>query len=38
MLTATCHCGAVKIEVPRTARTLTARNCSLCVRYGALWA
>jgi hypothetical protein len=38
MLTATCHCGAVKVEVPRKPRTLTSCNCSLCVRYGALWA
>lgn len=38
MLTATCHCGAVKVEVPRKPRTLTACNCSICVRYGALWA
>ncbi|HVS62111.1 MAG TPA: GFA family protein [Thermoanaerobaculia bacterium] len=38
MLTATCHCGAVRVEVPRRPRTLTDCNCSICRRYGALWA
>ena len=38
MLTATCHCGAVRVEVPRKPRQLTCCNCSICRRYGALWA
>jgi hypothetical protein len=38
MLTGTCHCGAVQIEVPRRPRTLTNCNCSICRRYGVLWA
>jgi hypothetical protein len=38
MLSATCHCGAVRIEVPGKPRTLTNCNCSMCRRYGALWA
>lgn len=38
MLTATCHCGAVRIHVPRAPRTVTSCNCSICRRYGALWA
>lgn len=38
MLTATCHCGAVRLEVPRRPRTLTNCNCSICRRYGTLWA
>lgn len=38
MLTATCHCGAVRIEVPRRPRSLTNCNCSICRRYGTLWA
>ena len=38
MLTATCHCGAVKVEVPRAPETLTDCNCSICRRYGVLWA
>jgi hypothetical protein len=37
-LTATCHCGAIRIHVRRMARTLTSCNCSICRRYGALWA
>jgi hypothetical protein len=37
-MTATCHCGAVRIEVPRLPRTVTSCNCSICRRYGALWA
>lgn len=38
MLTATCHCGAVAVEMPRKPRTLTNCNCSICRRHGALWA
>jgi hypothetical protein len=38
MLTGSCHCGAVRIEVPRRPRSLTSCNCSICRRYGALWA
>jgi hypothetical protein len=38
MITASCHCGAVRLEVQRVPRTLTACNCSICRRYGALWA
>jgi hypothetical protein len=38
MLTATCHCGAVQVQVPRRPRTLTDCNCSICRRYGTLWA
>jgi len=38
MVTATCHCGAVRIQVPRRPRSLTNCNCSICRRYGALWA
>lgn len=36
--TASCHCGAVRIHVRRTPRTVTQCNCSLCRRYGAVWA
>lgn len=32
-----CHCGAVLIKVP-TPKQLTSCNCSICSRYGALWA
>ncbi len=38
MLTAHCHCGAVQVEVPRRPRSLTNCNCSICRRYGTLWA
>jgi hypothetical protein len=38
MLAGTCHCGAVRVEVPRRPRTLTNCNCSICRRYGVLWA
>jgi hypothetical protein len=38
MLTATCHCVAVTITVPRRPRTITNCNCSICRRYGVLWA
>jgi hypothetical protein len=38
MLTATCHCGAISLEVGRAPRALTDCNCSICRRYGTLWA
>ncbi len=38
MYTASCHCGAVTLEIQRKPRKLTQCNCSLCKRYGALWA
>ncbi len=38
MLQAICHCGAVRIEIPRKPRSLTNCNCSSCRRRGALWA
>ena len=36
-LVGTCHCGAVRLVLPRRPRTLTACNCSVCRRYGTLW-
>ncbi len=38
MYTASCHCGAVRLELEKRPRKLTQCNCSLCRRYGALWA
>jgi hypothetical protein len=38
MLTGTCHCGAVRVTVPRKPRSVTDCNCSICRRYGVLWA
>jgi hypothetical protein len=37
-VTATCHCGAVTIEVPVAPEAVTSCNCSICRRIGALWA
>src|SRR5262245_35445745 len=37
MLTGSCHCGAVKIQVARKPRRLTSCNCSICRRYATLW-
>ncbi len=37
MITGACHCGAVRVEIPRRPRTLTNCNCSICRRYGVLW-
>lgn len=33
-----CHCGAVRYELPRAPETVTSCNCSVCRRTGALWA
>ena len=38
MLSGTCHCGAIRIEVPSPPKTVTDCNCSLCRRLNALWA
>ncbi|MEP7281750.1 MAG: GFA family protein [Rubrivivax sp.] len=38
MLSATCHCGAVRIEIPARPDTVTNCNCSICRRLGTLWA
>jgi len=35
---AACHCGLIQIRVRHLPRTLTSCNCSICRRYGALWA
>ncbi len=35
---ASCHCGAVSIRLPRAPAEVTHCNCSLCHRYGVLWA
>ena len=36
--TASCHCGAVRIELDALPDSVTACNCSLCTCYGVLWA
>jgi len=38
MLTGSCHCGAVQVQVSRKPSRLTSCNCSICRRYGTLWA
>jgi hypothetical protein len=35
---ASCHCGAIRLHVRQLPRTVTSCNCSICRRYGALWA
>lgn len=38
MIEGKCHCGQVKWSYPLKLESVTACNCSLCSRYGALWA
>lgn len=38
MLKASCHCGAVQIELTRKPKSVTQCTCSICHRYGARWA
>ena len=35
---ASCHCGAVRLEIARGPATVTDCNCSICRRLGTLWA
>ncbi|KAB5547381.1 Mss4-like protein [Coniochaeta sp. 2T2.1] len=37
-LTASCHCGRVKLELPAPPTKVNECRCSICYRYGALWA
>lgn len=37
-ISGTCICGAVQVTVARAPRRLTQCNCSVCRRYGTLWA
>jgi hypothetical protein len=38
MVPASCHCGAVRMEVDGAPEEVTDCNCSICRRYGVLWA
>jgi len=38
MLKGTCHCGAAHWTLEGDPGSITACNCTLCRRYGALWA
>lgn len=35
---ASCHCGQVQIVLPKAPDVVVECNCSLCRRYGVLWA
>jgi hypothetical protein len=35
---ASCHCGAVNITIPELPKNLNECRCSLCFKYGVLWA
>jgi len=37
MLTGTCHCGTLSWTFDGMPDSVTACNCTLCRRYGALW-
>jgi hypothetical protein len=38
MIRASCHCGAVSLEIDAAPVEVTDCNCSICRRYGVLWA
>ena len=38
MIASSCHCGAVTLEIASAPETVTDCNCSICRRYGVLWA
>ena len=38
MIEGTCHCGAVRWRFDGTPESATACNCTVCRRYGVLWA
>ena len=38
MIEASCHCGAVRMEIGVAPDTVTDCACSICRRKGALWA
>lgn len=38
MLTGSCHCGQARWTLDGDPGAITACNCTLCRRYGALWA
>ena len=35
---ASCHCGAIHLDIAAPPATVTDCNCSICRRYGVLWA
>ena len=38
MISVSCHCGSVTLIVPAAPEAVTDCNCSICRRYGVLWA
>ena len=38
MVEGSCHCGAVRVQIPAVPQTATMCNCSICRRYGGLTA
>jgi len=38
MIEGACHCGAVRFSFDGMPESATACNCTLCRRYGVLWA
>lgn len=38
MIRAACHCTAVRLEIDHAPAFVLDCNCTLCRRYGALWA
>jgi hypothetical protein len=38
MVEGSCHCGAVRWSFDGTPESATACNCTVCRRYGVLWA
>lgn len=38
MIEASCHCGALRVEIAAAPDTVTECACSICRKKGALWA
>jgi hypothetical protein len=38
MIEASCHCGAVRLQIAAAPAQITDCNCSICRRLGARWA
>jgi hypothetical protein len=38
MIESSCHCGQVRLEIAAAPDKVTDCNCSICRRYGVLWA
>ena len=38
LMEASCHCGSVRLTIDTAPSEVTDCNCSICHRYGVLWA